>query len=143
MVVGKLPFTARTDGVTGEESEPPHLVFVITGFHRRKEGMERPNTAERGEGEGSQGWAGRASSEDAAPPRPNSAPSSPYLGLVCFLFFLLFLISGLFFFFFCPASHSSVRRVITMKSKLMRHPHLRVKQPVFCFRGALSDVIYV
>lgn len=99
MVVGKLPFTARTDGVTGEESEPPHLVFVITGFHRRKEGMERPNTAERGEGEGSQGWAGRASSEDAAPPRPNSAPSSPYLGLVCFLFFLLFLISGLFFFF--------------------------------------------
>lgn len=96
-MVGKLPFTALTAGVTGEEGEPPHLVSVITGFHRRKEGMKQPNTAERRKGEG---WrrAGQEepAAEDAAPPRPNSAPSSAYLGLVCFLFSLFSLISELF-----------------------------------------------
>lgn len=79
-MVGKLPFTALTAGVTGEEGEPPHLVSVITGFHRRKEGMKQPNTAERREGEG---WrrAGQEepAAEDAAPPRPAPTLHPPLL----------------------------------------------------------------
>lgn len=100
MVVGKLLFTALTDEVTGEAREPPHLVSVITGFHRRKEGMELANIAERRDREGLlRAGQEKPATEDAAPPRParpNSASSSPYLGLVCFLFFLFSFISELF-----------------------------------------------
>lgn len=100
MVVGKLLFTALTAEVTGEAREPPHLVSVITGFHQRKEGMELANIAERRDREGLlRAGQEKPATEDAAlprPARPNSASSSPYLGLVCFLFFLFSFISELF-----------------------------------------------
>lgn len=59
--------------------------------------MKQPNTAERREGEGLlRAGQEEPAAEDADPPRPNSAPSSPYLGLVYFLFCLFSLISELF-----------------------------------------------
>lgn len=108
MVVGKLPFTALTDGVTGEAREPPpHLVSVITGFHRRKEGMKRPNTAERRDREGLlRVGQEKPATEDAAPPRP-SPPQ------ICTLIFLLGACLFPFLSVFphlrtlCPTSHSS------------------------------------
>lgn len=77
-MVGKLPFTALTAGVTGEEREPPHLVSVITGFHRRKEGMKQPNTAERGKGRVDAGL-GRKSQQLKMLPRPAPTLHPPLL----------------------------------------------------------------
>lgn len=141
-MVGKLPFTALTDGVTGEAREsPPHLVSVITGFHRRKEGMKRPNTAECRDREGLlRAGQEKPATEDAAPPRP--APLQlctliSLLGACPFPFLSVFPPLGTL----CPSFHSSVRRAIRMKSKLLRHPQLCDKRPVFCSRGALSDVM--
>lgn len=107
MVVGKLPFTALTDGVTGEAREPPHLVSVITGFHRRKEGMKQPNTTEREDGEGlRRARQEEPAAEDAAPPRPIfllGACLSPFLSAFPHLRTL------------CPASHSSIKQAIRLK----------------------------
>lgn len=69
MVVGKLPFTALTDGVTGEATEPPHLVSVITGFHRSKEGTKQQIQLSSETGRGCAGL-GRKSQQLRIPPRP-------------------------------------------------------------------------
>lgn len=140
MVVGKLPFTALTDGVTGEATEPPHLVSVITGFHRSKEGTKQQIQLSSETGRGCAGL-GRKSQQLRIPPRP--APPQ-----LCILTALLGTCPVPFLSVFphlrtlCPASHRSVRRAAGMKSKLLRYPRLlHSEQPVFCFRGALSTVM--
>lgn len=112
MVVGKLPFTALADGVTGEAREPPpHLVSVITGFHRRKEGMKRPNTAERRDREGlPRAGQEKPATEDAVPLRAAPRRPAPLCTLISLLGACLFPFLSVFPHLrtLCPTSRSSV-----------------------------------
>lgn len=122
MVVGKLPFTALAEGVTREGRElPPHLVSVITGFHRRKEGMKQPNTAEHGDREGLlRAGQEKPAAEDAAPPR-RAAPLCTLISLLgAFLFPFLSVFPHLGT--LCPTSRSSVRRARKDDIKALEAP---------------------